>query len=58
VAVVALPSSLLALFGCDGDRIARLEEGVWTEAEVRRAFGEPAASVTEDPRDTAGGPGG
>lgn len=48
VAVVALLSSLLALFGCDADRIAKLEEGVSTEAEVRRAFGEPA-TVTVQP---------
>jgi outer membrane protein assembly factor BamE (lipoprotein component of BamABCDE complex) len=48
VAVVALLSSLLALFGCDADRIAKLEEGVSTEAEVRRAFGAPA-TVTVQP---------
>jgi outer membrane protein assembly factor BamE (lipoprotein component of BamABCDE complex) len=41
MAVVALLSSLLALFGCDADRIAKLEEGMSTEADVRRAFGEP-----------------
>jgi hypothetical protein len=94
-AVVALLSSLLALFGCDAGRIAKLEEGVSTEAEVRARVGRPArmhryelrneevwdwrfrsarqtsklssvsfdaggrvmaTSVSEDPRDTAGGP--
>jgi hypothetical protein len=33
------------LFGCDAQRIEKLEEGVSTEADVRRQFGEPA-SVT------------
>lgn len=48
VAAVALLSSLLALFGCDADRIAKLEEGVSTETDVRRAFGEPL-TVTVQP---------
>jgi hypothetical protein len=42
VAVMALLCSLFALVGCDADRIAKLEEGISTVADVRRAFGEPA----------------
>jgi hypothetical protein len=34
------------LFGCDEQRAAKLEEGVSTEAEVRRQFGEPV-QITE-----------
>ncbi|WP_198969626.1 outer membrane protein assembly factor BamE [Xylophilus sp. ASV27] len=37
----ALLALVLWLAGCDGDRIRALEEGVSTEADVRRAFGEP-----------------
>jgi hypothetical protein len=33
--------SLFALLGCDPARIAELEEGVATEADVRKQFGEP-----------------
>ncbi len=41
--------SLFALFaGCDQQRIAELEEGVSTEADVRARFGEPAAVYPED----------
>ena len=41
--------SLFALFaGCDPQRIAELEEGVSTEADVRARFGEPAAIYPED----------
>ena len=41
--------SLFALFaGCDQQRIAELEEGVSTEADVRARFGEPAAIYAED----------
>lgn len=40
-------AALAWLAGCDGDRIARLEPGVSTEAEVRAAFGEPAAVFDE-----------
>lgn len=41
--------SLWALFtGCDQQRIAELEEGVSTEADVRARFGEPAAIYVED----------
>ena len=31
-----------ALLGCDAQRIEKLEEGVATEADVRKQFGEPA----------------
>ena len=34
-------SALLSLIGCDPQRIAELEEGVSTEADVRAKFGEP-----------------
>lgn len=34
--------------GCDGQRIGKLEEGVATEADVRRQFGEPDR-VREEP---------
>ncbi len=34
--------SVAALSGCDPQRIEKLEEGVSTEVEVRRQFGEPA----------------
>jgi hypothetical protein len=37
-----------ALAGCDPQRIAQLEEGVATEADVRAQFGEPEA-VWEEP---------
>ena len=39
--------ALLALIGCDQQRISKLEEGVATEADVRREFGEPAAVYSE-----------
>lgn len=34
-------ASLLGIAGCDPQRIAELEEGVATEADVRKRFGEP-----------------
>lgn len=37
----ALTLALLALGGCDPQRISELEEGVSTEADVRARFGEP-----------------
>jgi hypothetical protein len=40
--VVAL-AGCVALSACDPQRIEKLEEGVATEADVRREFGEPAA---------------
>ncbi len=34
---------LLSLWACDPQRISKLEEGVATEADVKREFGEPEA---------------
>lgn len=36
-----LLATLMALVGCDPQRISELEEGVATEADVRARFGEP-----------------
>ena len=41
VVTMGLLSVLSALVGCDPQRIAELEEGVATEADVRARFGEP-----------------
>ena len=38
---MGLLSSMLALVGCDQQRITELEEGVATEGDVRIKFGEP-----------------
>lgn len=38
---MSLLSAVLGLVGCDPQRIAELEEGVATEADVRARFGEP-----------------
>ena len=38
---MGLFAALLSLVGCDPQRIAELEEGVSTEADVRAKFGEP-----------------
>jgi hypothetical protein len=43
----SLLGALFALSGCDQQRIAKLEEGVATEADVKREFGEPAAVYSE-----------
>jgi outer membrane protein assembly factor BamE (lipoprotein component of BamABCDE complex) len=40
-------ASVLALVGCDQQKIAKLEEGVATEADVRKQFGEPQATYNE-----------
>jgi outer membrane protein assembly factor BamE (lipoprotein component of BamABCDE complex) len=45
--VASLFASLLALVGCDPQKIAKLEEGVATEADVRKQFGEPHATYNE-----------
>jgi outer membrane protein assembly factor BamE (lipoprotein component of BamABCDE complex) len=45
--MASLIGSLLALIGCDLQRIEKLEEGVATEADVRKQFGEPHATYTE-----------
>jgi hypothetical protein len=40
--------SLLALLaGCDPQRVAKLEEGVATEADVKKQFGEPPVTYNE-----------
>lgn len=44
---LAVAAALIALAGCDQQRIDQLEEGVATEADVRRQFGEPQASYAE-----------
>ena len=38
---MGLLATLLSLIACDNQRIAELEEGVATEADVRAKFGEP-----------------
>jgi hypothetical protein len=38
---VALLAGVIGLAGCDNQRIAELEEGVATEADVRARFGQP-----------------
>jgi len=43
----ALAALLWLLAGCDPQRVAKLEEGVSTEVEVRKEFGEPVTVVTE-----------
>jgi SmpA / OmlA family len=40
-AVMGLLASMLAITGCDQQRIIELEEGIATEADVRAKFGEP-----------------
>jgi outer membrane protein assembly factor BamE (lipoprotein component of BamABCDE complex) len=45
--LLALCAGLLST-GCDSQRIAELEEGVATEADVRAKFGEPAAVYNDD----------
>ena len=41
-------AAMVGLSGCDTKRIAELEEGVATEADVRTKFGEPAAVYAEE----------
>jgi outer membrane protein assembly factor BamE (lipoprotein component of BamABCDE complex) len=47
IVMASLLGSLLALVGCDQQKIAKLEEGVATEADVRKQFGEPHATYNE-----------
>jgi outer membrane protein assembly factor BamE (lipoprotein component of BamABCDE complex) len=47
IVMASLLGSLLALLGCDPQKIAKLEEGVATEADVRKQFGEPHATYSE-----------
>jgi outer membrane protein assembly factor BamE (lipoprotein component of BamABCDE complex) len=44
---MALPMLALALVACNPQKIAKLEEGVATEADVRQQFGEPHATYAE-----------
>jgi outer membrane protein assembly factor BamE (lipoprotein component of BamABCDE complex) len=46
LAVLAL-TALMLLAACDQQKIAKLEEGVATEADVRQQFGEPHATYNE-----------
>ena len=52
--LMGMLSALLGLLGCDPQRIAELEEGVATEADVRAKFGEPENIWTA--ADLAGNP--
>jgi hypothetical protein len=47
IVMASLFGSLLALIGCDPQKIAKLEEGVATEADVKKQFGEPHATYSE-----------
>ena len=51
---MGLVSALLGMVGCDQQRIAELEEGVATEADVRARFGEP--EKTWEAADLSGNP--
>ena len=46
IAIVVAAAAVLVA-GCDQQKIEKLEEGVSTEADVRRQFGEPAAVYDE-----------
>jgi outer membrane protein assembly factor BamE (lipoprotein component of BamABCDE complex) len=45
--MASLWAALWALVGCDPQKIAKLEEGLSTEADVRAQFGEPHATYSE-----------
>jgi hypothetical protein len=47
IVMASLIGSLFALVGCDQQKIAKLEEGVATEADVKKQFGEPGATYNE-----------
>ncbi len=47
VMTMAFLAAVFSLLGCDPQKIAKLEEGVATEADVRREFGEPLAVFNE-----------
>ena len=60
VIAMGLLSLLLGVVGCDQQRVAELEEGVATEADVRARFGEPekvwdAADMATTPQPGAAG---
>ncbi len=44
--MAALAASALLLSACDPQRVAKLEEGVSTEVEVRKQFGDPVTTNT------------
>jgi outer membrane protein assembly factor BamE (lipoprotein component of BamABCDE complex) len=46
LAILAL-TALMLLAACDQQKIAKLEEGLSTEADVRQQFGEPHATYSE-----------
>lgn len=46
-ALLALGAQLVLLVGCDPQRIEKLEEGVSTEVEVRKQFGDPVTITVE-----------
>ena len=46
-ALLAAGVAVLAFAGCDPQRVAKLEEGVSTEADVRKQFGEPVTLTVE-----------
>lgn len=48
VLVLLLVLAVMALAGCDPQRVAQLEEGVSTEVEVRKQFGDPV-TITVQP---------
>jgi outer membrane protein assembly factor BamE (lipoprotein component of BamABCDE complex) len=48
---IAAAAALLGLAACDPQRVAKLEEGVSTEVEVRKQFGDPV-TVTVAPDGT------
>ena len=47
LACVVAASVLVGLAGCDPQRVEQLEEGVATEAQVRKLFGEPANVIPQ-----------
>lgn len=49
--LAALALAVLLLAGCDPQRVAKLEEGVSTEVDVRKQFGDPV-TVTVEPDGT------
>ncbi|MCW7538757.1 outer membrane protein assembly factor BamE [Aquabacterium sp. A7-Y] len=46
--LVGLAAGLALLAGCDRERVAQLEEGVATEADVRAQFGKPEAIYDDE----------
>lgn len=48
ITVAAFAAGLLALVGCDQQRLSELQEGVSTEADVRARLGEPSQIWPEE----------